>query len=467
MAITNNERTINIANVVRHDGPLQVPTTMDLRAAAEVLLRAADAEEQRIDLHATVPAAPFDGAYAMVQAMEEEFGAAVQLSVWGERHNIKVPIDAHGTTVDIPWGAFQVPVLAGATLETSRTRDDNGRWVFQMNGSMRGMDRHHFDKLYRRTMEIVRERSIYRGKALDLRLSDGGLHEGVAKIRFLDVRAARRPIYTDVLDDAIENDVLTYITHPELVRKLRGTTKLGVLLAGKFGVGKTMLAMYIAKLCEEMGRTFLYVKPDDVPAAIEFGAMYAPATIFTEDVESIAGANRTEFVNLLLNKLDGVDTKGNDLMFVATTNSPEDINPAMMRVGRIDVRLHITPPDAKAAIEIAHSYAKGDVRYEDDFSEAGEYLAGQIPAVIEQAVARAQIRDARNAGSATLTARSLLAAAKAVQNEQSLFQHVPPKEPMEKLGDSLGVGIGRGVGEALAQLALPTPNGHAPSTVRS
>lgn len=454
MSIRNNRSVeVNVAQVNRYEGhALMVPQIMDLRQAGESLIRAAEEEERQFTFHASVNTAPFDGAWAFNKALAEQYGIAMQKAVWGERPVVEIPIDAHGHFIAVPWGQFEVPGVPGV-FETNRTRDDNGRMVFQASASLPGKYKDSFDEVMERTRRYVAEESIYKGKALDLRLGDLG--SGLAKIKFLDVVNARRPIYSEVLADVFEHDVLPYITEPALIQQLRGNAKLGVLFAGQYGTGKSMGAMYMARLCEQNGRTFAYGRPNEIAQIIDFVQMYLPALVLIEDLESVVGGDeRTDALNLILNKLDGVDTKNGDLIFVATTNHPEKINQAMMRPGRIDVIMDVTAPDAAAAVEIAKSYARGRVKDGEDFTQAGLELAGLIPAVIEQAVARAQVRGELKYGNPELTNDTLLAAARAVQRDRARFQHAPERTPMEVMGDALGSGIGRGMGEALAQVSV-------------
>ncbi len=90
----------------------------------------------------------------------------------------------------------------------------------------------------------------------------------------------------------------------------------------------------------------------------------------------------------------------------------------------------------------------------EDFTQAGEELAGLIPAEIEQAVSRALIRGELKYGKAEMTSDTLLAAARAVQQERAQFKHVPEPSPIQAMGAAFGQGIGDGL------LALVNGNGH-------
>ena len=463
MATTTNTVVVDIVDVRRHDGPgISLPNDLPLEAVIDVLQRKLAEDNQWVDLAAPVQASPLDGAHALVLAMNEKFGISVQKTVWGSRQSIKVDTDAHGGTLNVPWGQFDVPGIEG-TLESGLARDDDGRFIFQVSGHVLGKYRRAFDELVELVKRIVLEHSLYKGKALDLRLTDAsGNPERMAKIKFLNTDHAVAPIYNAALADQYQYEVLAYIDQYAMVKRLKGSVKRGILFAGQYGVGKTMAALDIAAHCENAATpfTFVYTKPSDLPAAIDFIRPYLPGLVFVEDMESVAGGERTEDVNRLLNKLDGVDTKGGDLIVVATTNNLEMVTPAMRRPGRIDTVLIVEPPDADAAVRVAKMYSKGRMG-EDDYTEAGRLLAGLIPPVIQEAVARASIRASLRTGVelAPITCEDLVQAARVAQSEREAFEHKPDPHPMTLMGDALGTGIGKGLGAHLADLV--TTNGHS------
>lgn len=427
-------KKVNVVDVVRWPGPgIQLPEGMPLAAVIEALQRKMQEEEEPVDVQGLVQAAPMDGAIAFNKALVEQAGFAHQLTQgWPpQRNQVQVVVDAQGTTVTVPWGRFETPMFEG-WLGCDVGYDDHQRIAFQITGKIKGKFKPAFEKLVARTKEIVRVASIYRGKALHL----DNMDSPTPNIRFLDVAQAVRPIYPALVDDQVEHDFLSSITHPEIVRRMNnGYLKRGVLLEGPYGVGKTMLARWAARLCEERGITFaLLPNPNYFPIAVDFLRPYFPALLFVEDMEQVAGLDRTQAVNVLLNKLDGVDTKGDDLICCFTTNHLNLVNEAMRRPGRIDLTLAIPPPDAEAALRIAVSYAKGDVCPDDDFGAAAEALDGMIPAVIAEAVKRAVTREAvaTNGASYQLRAEPLRMAALAIQRERNLGRPSKPEDPMKR-----------------------------------
>lgn len=440
-----NSKKVYQTEVVRtDDAKIVIPNNVPLQSVIDSLNRQLVEDEQVREMHAAIPAFPYDGAYAMSLALKDLFGYALSENVKGMFGNSnsdkELVIDAHGTTVTVPWGRFSVPGIEGI-LNTSYTWEED-RVIFEIQAEIRGKHKHKFDALVERTKEIVREQSIYKGKVLNIRFSDQrGRPLPMPEIRFVDVEDATQPIFTEYLTDKLEYDILSYVRSPELVRGLSGGyLKRGALLAGPYGTGKTLTAAYIAKVASENGFTFIYCdKPHDFYQAHLLARAYQPAVIFVEDVEYLAGVERTEEVNRMLNVLDGPDTKNMDIICIFTSNHGEKINPAMFRPGRIDLTMVVLPPDAKAALRLVRQYANNQVT-EEDFTEAGEKLAGMIPATIKEAVARARIRAVIRTGNQTarISNQDLVAAAQSIENERTTFNSVAPSD-IQKLGHSLGL----------------------------
>ena len=436
---------VHLSDIVRHDGPgIQIPADMELDNAIDILTRKRDEEEEMTTVFANIPAFPYDGAHALKVAMERLFGYVVSKRCGcGRNHNteLKIVVDAKGTMVTVPWGKFEVPGLSGH-IQTSAAREGK-HWVFAIQGEIKGKHKAKFDALVETTKQIALNESIYRGKAFRVKFKDEYNDSlPVPEINFLDVSTATEPIYRSDLQEQFNNDVLSYITHSELVRPLNGgTLKRGVLFAGPYGTGKTLAATWVARKAVENQWTYIYVTdPTDFYDAHLLARAYQPAVIFVEDVDKIAGTDRTVEVDKMLNVLDGTDTKKLDIMCFFTTNHGDKITEAMYRPGRIDFLFRASPPDAEAAIKIAITYAQGRIEGTPaDFTEAGQALDGMIPPTIKEAVARAQIRAVIRTGdkNAGISNTDLVAAAQSIERERNTYKGVPESE-VERMGKQIG-----------------------------
>lgn len=439
------ESKVLIADVIRHDGPgISIAEDLTLDDAISVLTRKRDEENEMKQFGAVVTAFPYDGAFALKLALEQMFGYVVAAKcICGQTHNTeqKINVDAKGTKVTVPWGKFCVPGIDG---EFSTGYQWMGKRIsFKIEAYIQTKHGPTFDRLVKLVEQILRENSLYKGKVLNISFTDEDDHTlPIPEIRFVDVSNAVEPIFSDVLTDKLENDVMSYITNSDLARQLNGgTLKRGVLLAGPYGCGKTLTAAWVAKQASERGFTFIYVnKPQEFYDAHLLARLFQPAVIFVEDIEAVAGHDRSEEVNRLLNVLDGADSKHFDIMVIFTTNHGEKISRAMFRPGRMDITMVVSPPDAGAAIRLAMHYSEGNIAGSlDELEEAGEKLAGKIPATIQEAVSRARMRAVTRAGriDAEITNDDLVNAANSIEQERTSFPADDPSA-LQQYGTELG-----------------------------
>lgn len=178
--------------------------------------------------------------------------------------------------------------------------------------------------------------------------------------------------------------------------KLNLRPKKGVLLYGPPGCSKTLLVRALAR---EAGLNFLAVK------GAELISMYvgeseratrevfrkaraaSPSIIFFDEIDAIATRSRTggstdlNVLTTLLNEMDGFEDLRN-VFVVAATNKPEAIDPALLRPGRFDNVVYISPPDLEARKEIfARQFGLGAYQstqrgVEDDVWYFAEKTAG-------------------------------------------------------------------------------------------
>ena len=101
------------------------------------------------------------------------------------------------------------------------------------------------------------------------------------------------------------------------------------------------------------------------------------------------GESRSARLDYILNTIDGIENKNKEIMLVMTTNNVHDISAPMLRPGRIDDFINMTPPDKETVARLIHYYAQG--RIQGDLNRAAEVLAGNIPAVVRECVERSKL----------------------------------------------------------------------------
>lgn len=422
-------KPIPVANIERHNGPIMLPTKMTNEAAVEVLQRAIREDGMPYEFNEMIPAFPWDGALALRKALEERFGFAQMQSTRGgffgmfSSPPMQIAVETGpGQTTKVPWGQFAIPGIPGY-IECGHTEHD-GRTIFQVHGETLNKHKPEVDALIQRIREIAAAESIYRGKAIQMRFRDDkGRIQDLPSISFLPPSDAT-PIFARDLERAIEANILTPMRHADMARKHGIPLKRGTLLAGPYGTGKTLLAAMIARESGKAGFTFIYVpEVAELADALDFAQAFQPAVVFAEDVERVAGTDRDEDANRLLNTLDGIGSKAGEVMTVLTSNHPESINPAMRRPGRIDLVLHVEAPDAEACERLVRLYGHGILAHGTNLAEAGMELAGLNPATVREVVERSKLEALRrSAGKAcAVTGDDILATAKVLRAERDLF----------------------------------------------
>lgn len=165
-------------------------------------------------------------------------------------------------------------------------------------------------------------------------------------------------------------EVITYLKNPEHFNRLGARLSKGILLTGKPGNGKTMLAKALAKEVQCMFlsvsgssfvETFVGVGAARVRALFEQARQYAPCIIFIDELDSIGRRDATSngnneastTINQLLVELDGfASTSKYPIVVIGATNNPDLLDPALVRSGRFDQKIVVPLPTAATRHEI-------------------------------------------------------------------------------------------------------------------
>lgn len=412
------------------------PAKMNYEEAIKWLERLRHLDEENIAVNEIVDAFPFDGAIAMMKAMKEIYGwvSPVPPQSWFEAPPTMTSVDISPTERNqIIWGRFAIPGIQG-TLQTGIAYKA-GRPVFSIKGDVKKKHLVAVSEIAEKTREIVARESIYRGKAVRLTVTNDGKINFDQPPAFMDVSEANPEelIFSEELTEQINTNLFTPIVHSQACRNAKIPLKRGILMEGPFGTGKTLCAFVTAGLAEDNGWTFIMVdRVAGLTAALQFGVVYQPCVIFCEDINRETSGDRTPELDNILNVVDGILSKGREIMVVLTSNEASTINQAMMRPGRLDAVLSIQPPDAHAVERLMRLYGRGLIPDDEPLGEAGSVLAGEIPAVIRECVERAKLYSISRGGNGAviqLRESDLVRAAKGMAHHLELLNGKKTVEP--------------------------------------
>lgn len=178
------------------------------------------------------------------------------------------------------------------------------------------------------------------------------------------------------------------------IEALGGTLPSGMLFHGASGTGKTAAARALAK---DVRWAFLHVAGADLLAERgKLDKLYAeakdlrPTLIFIDEADDVLrnrlSSASPDLVNKLLTLMDGFEERVQDVVWIAATNHPEQIEPALLRAGRFTEKVLFTPPPAdQVPRHIVLWLKKKNVALEPalDADEIAAALHGQTIADIE------------------------------------------------------------------------------------
>ncbi|MFB6169892.1 MAG: AAA family ATPase [Haloarculaceae archaeon] len=241
--------------------------------------------------------------------------------------------------------------------------------------------------------------------------------------------------------DQVRETVELPLAQPDLFRKLGIDAPKGVLLYGPPGTGKTLIARAVAS---EVDAHFLTISGPEVVskykgeseerlrAVFEEAAENAPAVVFIDELDSIAGERDDEgdmenrLVAQLLTLLDGLEARG-EVVVVGATNRVDAIDPALRRPGRFDREIEIGPPDEGGRREILDVHTRGmaladDVDLDRIAARTGGFVGADVDALATEAAMHA-LRERDSRDELTVT-RADFDAALATVDPSAMREHV-------------------------------------------
>ena len=209
-------------------------------------------------------------------------------------------------------------------------------------------------------------------------------------------------------------EVVDFLKTPERFLQTGARAPKGVLLLGNPGTGKTLLAKAVAG--ESNANFFTMSGSEFVEMYVGVGAARvrdlfkkaktdSPSIIFIDEIDAVGGkrssgpnrsdSEREQTLNQLLVEMDGFDTDSK-VIVMAATNREDMLDSALLRAGRFDRKINVTPPDLKGRTEILAIHSKNKKFSSDVSLEAiAKITAGFVGADLANLVNEAAILASR------------------------------------------------------------------------
>ena len=228
----------------------------------------------------------------------------------------------------------------------------------------------------------------------------GGEENEETNVRFADVAGLE-----EEKNELIE--IVDFLKEPEQFLKMGAKIPRGILLYGKPGTGKTLIARAIAG---EAGVPFISMSGSEfiemfaglgasrVRKLFEKAKKMSPCIVFIDEIDAI-GSRRTnnsgsdsennQTLNQLLVEMDGFDTN-ETIIVLAATNRPEMLDKALLRPGRFDRQITIPTPDLNGRKEILELHAKEkkfaeDVNLQDIAGDTAGFTGAELANLLNEA----------------------------------------------------------------------------------
>lgn len=228
------------------------------------------------------------------------------------------------------------------------------------------------------------------------------------KVRFSDVAG---------IDEEKEElrEVVEFLKNPQRFTDLGAKIPKGVLLVGRPGTGKTLLAKAIAGESNvpffsisgsDFVEMFVGVGASRVRDLFDQAKKNAPCIVFIDEIDAVGrqrgaglgGGNdeREQTLNQLLVQMDGFEPN-EGVIVIAATNRSDVLDPALLRPGRFDRQIYVNPPDVKGREMILKVHAKNKpIDKSVDFKNLARLTSGFTGADIENLLNEAAIIAAKN-----------------------------------------------------------------------
>lgn len=200
------------------------------------------------------------------------------------------------------------------------------------------------------------------------------------------------------LKQLLQRDVIEALRQPEKYAQYGLSIPNGMLLYGPPGCGKTFFAKRFA---EEVGFNFMCLTPstlksryvnatqENIAKMFEEATQNAPTIVFIDEINELVPNRESDVhemsrsaVNEMLAQMDRTGERG--IFVIGATNYPHQIDPAMLRAGRLERKVYLPPPDQEVRVELFMMYLQSrPFELGIDYAELANLTEGYVSADIE------------------------------------------------------------------------------------
>jgi len=197
------------------------------------------------------------------------------------------------------------------------------------------------------------------------------------------------------VDEAKEElrEIVDYLRNPKRFRRIGARVPTGILLYGPPGTGKTLLAkavahesgaVFFSQSAASFVEMFVGVGSARIRRLFRSARKRAPAIVFIDELDAVGGhrgadggsSERDQTLNQLLVEMDGFSSP-RDVVVIAASNLLEKLDPALLRPGRFDRQIFVSPPDVGGRERILEVHSRGKPITDDvDFALLARQTSG-------------------------------------------------------------------------------------------